>query len=317
MLLSLIYIYSLIRENNVKKVFSIVLFVFFLICLSAKAEIKFYKAGVINANLGFEYSNSSSYYDYSGTQVTEFPDTLNSIPKHYMFKQRSYELTFNAEAYINDNWAVYATVPYAIRTYSETYIADTNSAKFQKCSYNLSKVSYYMLGTKAFVQLKNFSSEIFADVSLPTGSHNGVRDDNTYDFYYDGDFEFNLGTALQYDFEKSWVGAAFIYNNRSEDLSDQFKLNLELGLRTVPGTSLKVFSNMIFSINKINETIKFDPRKIPLQDNNVKLGAAFNIIFSKDFYSELSYKVDVLGKNTFVNSAISLNFGLLINNVKK
>lgn len=317
MWLSLINLSNINKRVSVKKILFISLFIFCILFTNAKAEIKFYKGGIINTSIGFSYNNSSSYYDFDGSQQNEFPDTVKNIPKNYMFKNRCYEFTLNAEAYINDHWAVYASIPFDFRTYSETYIADTNSPKYQKDAFNFSRLSYYTFGTKAYVNIKDFSTEIFGDLSIPTGSHNGILDDSTYKFYYDGDFEFNLGAAFQYDFEKSWLGATLAYNNRSEGLSDLFKLNLELGLRTVPGTFVKLYSNMLFALDKFNETLAFNPRKVPLQENNVQVGAAFNIMFDQSWYSEISYDVSVAGKNTFVNSAIKLKLGYLINSIKK
>ncbi|MGA2298469.1 MAG: hypothetical protein ABSG15_13065 [FCB group bacterium] len=282
--------------------------------LKIKAETDFRPANTLNIKMYGGTLTGSSYFDLNEQLIENLPYTpQNGLgSKNYTFDYMKYFLGLNAEYSVTDKFMVFLNVPTGYNTLKETYQSEFNIDSITKADYSLFQIDYFGLGAKYLLYSKKAYMALSFESRIPHSFHHSILNDPSYPFLSAGAFEFLPGVILGLKLEKSWLETSIIYNIRELELKNQILIHTEAGLSTIPDTKLKITADFIQSTSSFKYAVPFDPEKTILQENIFRLGFGFSIFFTDRVYSEFSYNVSLLGKNSWNMSTFYLSTGMLI-----
>lgn len=278
------------------------------------AEDRFKPAGTFGAYFTGEYISSSSYYDNESDQIVKLNyEYEDETLRQYTFDYHSYSFGLKAEYSILDEVAVFAKLPFIYHTLDERWASDYDDVLRQdKAGYSHTRLDYFGLGAR----FKIFSFGLYSwsniELKIPSGFHNGVLNDTDNNFWSDGALEFTPSLFLGYDFSKSWIEAGASYNFRDEELTDRILVRAEAGVKTVESSALYLTFDYASNIDMYDEELEFNIYKIPVQDEFMSFGGGIYILFDDVLETELSYKVDLKGKNSWSKGIVNLSVGVFI-----
>ncbi len=293
----------------------LILTILSIIVSNVFAETIFYPANTLDIQLFGGKANSSSYFDLEGKIITKEKDKSVSDDQNERIKLFDYEeYTFGIKANysLTNNLILFMTIPikyYSLSRRSDsTYILyDSSYTPAQPYTYSqkiplgtnsLFQPAYYSIGARYKFYSKKTYAALLSELRIPPGFHNGIQNDPNYQFLSDGAFETLIGAVIGIKFEKSWFETSFNYNFRSEDLVDYYLIHTEGGISTVKGSRLVFALDFLQSTESFNNAVKFDPLKTTLQSNSFDAGFLFELFLTENLYSQFSYQLNLLGKNT-------------------
>lgn len=311
---------------------SLLLLVITIISLSyfnAFAETLFYPSNTLDIKLFGSKASSSSYFDLEGKIITEEKDKSVSTDQNerkILFNYEDYTLGIKGEYSLTDNLVISLSFPlkyYSLSRRSDsTYILYdssytppqpyTYSQKFNLGDNSLFQPAYYSIAARyKFYSKKSYSALLF-EFRVPPGFHKGIQNDPNYPFLSDGAFETLIGAVIGVKFEKSWLETSFKYNFRGEDLVDYYLIHTEGGITTVKDSKILFFFNFLQSAGSFKNAVKFDPLKTTLQSNSFNAGFLFELFLTENLYTQFSYNLNLLGKNTLNIGWLTITAGYRI-----
>jgi hypothetical protein len=290
------------------KLFYLPLLFLFIPIQALKAETDFNPSHSLNIKMYGGTSTASSYYDLNEKLIDNLlytsPSGLGNI--NYSFNYVKYFLGFDAEYSVNDKFIVSLNIPIGYNTLKE----DTTQVDI--ASFSLFEIEYFGLGAKYLLYSKKAYMAVAFEARIPHSIRHSVINDPSYPYLSAGTFEFLPGVILGLKLEKSWLETSITYNIREEELKNQILIHTEAGLSTIPDSKLKITADFIQSTSSFKYAIPFNPEKTTLQENIFRLGFGFSIFFTDKIYSEFSYNVSLMGKNSWNISTFYLSTGVLL-----
>jgi len=177
---------------------------------------------------------------------------------------------------------------------------------------SLFQPAYFGFGARYRLHSNKTYSAIILEGRIPPGFHNGLHDDENYNFLSDGAFEVSSGLILGAKFEKGWLESRVYYHYRTEEFKDLLVIHTQAGLSTVPGAKLMAFVEYAQCFGAYRDAVILDPKMTTLQENYLNLGLLFRLFVTDELYGEFSYQLTVLGKNTLNKGGYFFNIGVRI-----
>lgn len=267
----------------------------------------------------FSYHTSSGFFNNDGELVTDLPDTTTfpDIPLRYTFDLRRYTFDFDFKYYATKKLTLTAKAPVTIYTLDEIFIEyiDPETGRYPRgLRRDLTHTRVDFIGLSASYALLDgkYINRFFAEVRIPTGTHDGVRND-PLELWSDGAFEFIPGVIFGTSSDKGTIELGAKYNYRGEDMTNRVIGNLNLALHTVPGTRFYGFFEGALNVSDDTDNLTenvFDVTKMPWRDEFLDVGFGFKFVIEDHYIGDFNYRIRLAGRNTFNHAAYFINFGI-------
>lgn len=297
-----------------------------------KKELPKWKIGI-----GYSVNNASRYFDKSGKEQSEIPDSLMTTfldtistppvdttilvkrPYNFEFTQRTFLLS--AEYAYTSKLRFEASLPISYYSYTEAYSSQNVIFEFPELGINRTyvlsrsekenlsrfRIDYLHLGTR-YIFIDGFvKMAAVADIMIPTGFDEGQFVD---EFLSDGAFMYNAGTNIEIDLGSSALTTGLLYNGRTEDFSDNLLINGGLALRNIPGTELFVNATYLMTFEDIDKARDITLRYEQVVADALNIGVGFKITFEKKYFAELGYNLTASGRNAGGFGGLNIKLGI-------
>lgn len=290
--------------NQIKTKSIICISILLLLCMfESQSQTEPFNSGNINLLTDFGFRSSASYYAANGNNVIELIDTNRKENNIYTFDLKNFIFDFGFRYALTDELQLQFNIPLNYSTLDEIYLKDTNVAS---TSYGQrttkAKLSYFLPEQYKFNLMYHllkgkFNTFLKAGINIPAKLKNGKQNDG--DFQYFSSYQFLFGLISNLIINGDWLEASVDYYIRTGVFSDELKIHLEGGFSSVPDTKLVGIIDYLLNVEKIDPNGIFDIRQNPFNENSLYLGAEFFIKLHKKIETSISYKVSVLGRNSW------------------
>lgn len=290
--------------NQIKTKSIICISILLLLCMfESQSQTEPFNSGNINLLTDFGFRSSASYYAANGNNVIELIDTNRKENNIYTFDLKNFIFDFGFRYALTDELQLQFNIPLNYSTLDEIYLKDTNVAS---TSYGQrttkAKLSYFLPEQYKFNLMYHllkgkFNTFLKAGINIPAKLKNGKQNDG--DFQYFSSYQFLFGLISNLIINGDWLEASVDYYIRTGVFSDELKIHLEGGFSSVPDTKLVGMIDYLLNVEKIDPNGIFDIRQNPFNENSLYLGAEFFIKLHKKIETSISYKVSVLGRNSW------------------
>jgi len=290
-------------------IFKLIIVTIFVFPISVFSQTEFYPAKTIDIKLYGGKTSGSSFYDMESSIKTELPDIQlgnEEEERNFIFDYNEYIYGIKGEYAVTNNLVLFSDIPikyYTLHERTDTTLYDSSGneypQKIDRADFSLLQPAYLSLGARYKLYSKLAYAAISGEIRIPPGFHNGIQNDPDYQFLSDGALEFHSGLILGVKFEKGWLESSIAYHYRAEDLVDNLFIHTEGGISTVPGSKLMAYIDFTQSFGTFNNAVQFNPRYTTLQEDIFDIGFLFQLFVTDHLYGEFSYKINLLGKNTW------------------
>ncbi|MCO5252254.1 MAG: hypothetical protein M9949_12670 [Candidatus Kapabacteria bacterium] len=264
--------------------------------------------------LQYNSSNSSSFYDGEGDNLTHYADTNVVAGKStaYGFNDVTHNIELFAGYEVYKNLTFGIRLPFSLIYYDENYInfSSTGSVTNKVLRYedHISQLDFIGLGANYVYTYKSFFSDFNLNVAIPTAAEPIFGDSTSFSRY----FPFEIAPQITSGIigEKYAILTELGYRIRGGEYSDMLIANLNFMLTSVPDTEMRAFIQSAYSFDTIEETAILDARHNPYKEIYMRVGFAFKILVEKTFHAEFIYRVTLFGINTRKTAGYSIVLGL-------
>lgn len=268
----------------------------------------------------FSYHTSSGFFDKDGDLITNLPDSLSveGLTRIYTFDLKRYSFELDFKYFASEKLTLSARAPLTFYFLDEIFTEyidyEKQVAYPREFKDQFSHVRVDFIGLSATYALFDaaFINRYFAEVRIPTGFVDGVRNDDR-EFWSDGALEITPGFVVGTSSDKVTLEVGAKYNYRAEDMTDRVMGNLNFALHTVPGTRFYGFLEGALNVgmgdNDIIEEV-FNIRRMPWQDEYLDTGFGFKIAVDQQYLGDFSYRIRLAGRNAWNHAIYFINFGL-------
>lgn len=256
--------------------------------------------------IGFSRLTSSAYY---GEEGTLYPDVIGKIDADhdsvYTFTRTTYDFPVSISKSIikQPNYCIFVRgeIPIVKNDITKKWIAIGDSADYignYNLVYDNTNLPYFNLGIGADYNYKNFYFTVGGDYtrSLIGTDTAGVAAE-IFDIAY---------SKLKPYFNVTYRGSKSFFelggtltSYFDSPLSNAWSLKLGVGIISVPQTAFGAYVEYAKSFDKIDmETYPFEPLNYQIAEEYTRLGVYLNVLVEKYFLPELSYELNLAGKNT-------------------
>ncbi len=267
-------------------------------------------------NLEYQRASTSSFFNYSGSQTYEIPDSIDIFHrKEYTYESKHNIIQLAASQKLlgtkNLNFYMGLTLPLQFNSYENLHKRLHDSIPDLIESYSNTIVPYIAIKTGVDFKFANFYllGGVTYNASLASKDHFQI-----FDTYYS-----NIIPELSfiYDAKMSYFNLDLAYKKYLDgNISDEFLARFAVGLTTVESSVLRTYLEYSRSLDPINTNIKFLPEKYQLQSENLKLGIDFQLLIEKTLVPRLAYELVMSGKNNQIYSKFSIGAGIKIGFLK-
>jgi len=275
-----------------------------------KGNDKIYNTYLLDRDLKIGLSvsklNSSSYFDIGGNTVTMFLDSSYLGKYNRLYTIEFEKLTFDlfVKKKVTEDFLVEVKVPISSYSLNERYLEIYDSINVQtipredKANLSLFIVDY--VEAKGIYKLLKgkFDLDFGLTFRLPLGSENGVARNNM-EFWSDNAIELLPEVKFGVNFEKFNFGLKVAYNYRTEDLKDRLITSFQAGLYSIPDSYITASFEWANSLTSFDNALPFDLRKEPNMEDYFDSNVLFGLLLSEDIGVDFSYKIRLLGKNSW------------------
>jgi|GEM_PF-4695761 len=259
-------------------------------------------------------SNSSSFYDGNGDNLTLYADTKivpgDTIAYNFNDVTHNIDLFVGYEFY--KNLTVGIGLPLSLIYYDENYLDYSNTGsvtnKVLKYEDNIFQLDFISLAANYIYTYESFFSDFQLNVAIPTAAEPKFGDSSSFSRYFPFEITPQISSGIKG--AKYAILTELGYRIRGGDYSDMLIANLNLMLTSVPDTEMRAFVQSGYSFDTIADNALLDARHNPYSEIYMRFGFAFKILIEKTFHAEFIYRVTLLGITTRNTAGYTIVLGL-------
>lgn len=269
----------------------------------------------LKIDFGFDYLNSSSYYDKNGDGIGELNkvDSADGSTFFDTYQFSTYSFSIGADYQINEFLNINLSLPFRMYYYDDKhhvryldtlqyqdgfYRIEQRSADLGIEKFSLTQLEHINIGT-VFTPINGiFELNLLFNVIIPFGTSKLILDNPDFDLWYDGAFEIITGAGIEYTLEQSKLFFTGVYNSRDEGLSDRLGFLLKYAFTRIEDTDLNFLAEYQTSLGEFEERLKFNTKYPSFWENYLALGMGFGVDPTDNLRIYLEYSVKLLGENT-------------------
>lgn len=250
--------------------------------------------------------NASSYFDKEGYTISTFLDTayLGQYDRFYNIELEKLTFDLFANKRFGEKFSLEFRLPISYYTLDEVYaelydtVNNQTLPKENKANFSLFIIDY--LESKAIYSLMEgtFDFDLAMTFRLPFGSENGVAI-NSRGFWSDNAIELLPEFRFGVNMEKFNFGLGLAYNIRGEDLEDRLMTRFYIGLYSIPDSYISANFEWANSLVSFDQAVPFNVRKEPNVEDYFETNILFGVLLTDDIGLDFSYKIRLLGKNSW------------------
>jgi hypothetical protein len=281
-----------------------------------KEELEQFEEEKVGLKIMLQYnsSNSSSFYDGNGDNLTLYADTriVADDTIAYGFNDVTHNIALFVGYEVYKDLTVGIRLPFSLIYYDENYLDYSNTGsltnKVLRYEDNISQLDFLGLEANYLYSYKSFFSDFKLNVAIPTAAEPNFGDSTSFSRYFS--FEITPQIASGIKSEKYAFMTELGYRIRGGEYSDMLMANLNFILTSVPDTEMRAFIQSAYSFDTIEETAILDSRHNPYKEVYMRVGFAFKILIEKTFHAEFIYGVTLFGINTRKTAGYTIVLGV-------